>query len=394
MERYVQADGKAPVQQSQIVDAAAANRAHAWSMMLVLSHTSALSALRLCESRDSLAPLSGDGALPPARVPRKPDLLALINQSPLLSRLDRPLHLLVSTDAGRNRNALVRTHLQRGPLPDGSILRLCDEVACVSPEQLVVQMAPQLTQLEPTCLIDELMGLYAISPAAPDGMIQRERPLMTASGLRAHLARVGPAPGTRQARHALADARELSGSPRESKLSLRYLLKPERGGYHLNVLSMNEPLVVARICNQMSQGVRKPDLLVGPPPDSEARELGNVVAVEYLGRHHDKPEVLVEEANRTNELKAIGVSEYVIRREHYRDLDYMDGLAQKIRSELGLPRIALAREELVQGRHKRLELYRELELIDGVSWNGRERERKRERADTWGVVPIEAYGVM
>ena len=385
--------GKNPAQHFPIVAGATEGREHAWVMMIVLSHFSALDAFRMCGSRDALAPLPRDGARPPARVPRKPALLALIDQSPLLSRLERPLHLLVSTDAGRNRNALVRAHLQRDPLPSGSLLSLCDEVACVSPEHLVVQMAPLLTQLELTCLIDELAGLYAISPAEPEGMVQRERPLMTTESLRAHLRELGPRPGARQARRALEDARELSGSPRESKLSLRLLLPPARGGYHLNVLSMNEPLVVERICSRMGDGVRKPDLLVGPAPSSRGRELDELVAVEYHGRHHDKPSQLVEDANRTNELKAIGVSEYIVRREHYRSLDYMDGLAQRIRAELGLPRIALSREEGAQRRLNRLELYRELELIDGVVWNGRQREQGRASAAAWDTVPLEAYGL-
>ena len=362
-------------------------------MKIVLSHISALEALRLCGNLEVLAPLPHDDTLPPPRVPRKPDLRAIIGRSPLLTRLDQPLHLLVSSDEGRSRNALVRTHLQSYPMPEGSLLGLGSEVACVSPEHLVVQMAPQLTQLELACLIDELMGLYAISLAAPDGMIQREQPLMTAASLCAHLDELGPVPGVRQARSALADARERSGSPRESKLSLRYLLKPARGGYHLNVLSMNEPFVVERIYDRMGEGVRRTDLLIGGPSVLEGRTAGKVVAVEYLGRYHNDPARLVEDANRTNELKAIGVSEYVIRREHYRDLDYMDGLARKIRAELGLPRIALTQAEQVRRRSKRLGLYRELELIDGINWEGKQRERERRERELCDVVPLDAYGL-
>ena len=118
--------------------------------------------------------------------------------------------------------------------------------------------------------------------------------------------------------------------------------------------------------------------------------------MEYNGRDHDTPQQIAEDARRTNELVAVGIPEFVVRREQYDDLDYMDGLALRIRRELGLPRLCLTRKEAARRRKLRQHLYEELELIDGICWNGKEQERLRAERTTnvaWDEVPIEAYGL-
>lgn len=360
-------------------------------MAMMLSHTSALEALRRWGTSGWPGVPEPFALSAPDSAPDREELAGLLAHDSVLSGLDTPLDLLVSGAHGLARTSLATTHQQAAPLPPGSFLRLGPGLWCASPEQLAVQMAPRLTELELTTLIAELMGLYAIDPTADDGMVQRTAPLMTPETLRAHLDALGHARGTAQVRRALALAPERSGSPRETKLSLRLSLKPADGGWHLNVLSLNTSLEVRRIDDAMSRGVRRPDLLIGGPD-------GRVVALEYHGRRHDEPARLVEDAKRTNELKAIGVGEYVVRREQYRDLAYMDGLVGRIRGDLALPRVGLSSEERARRRRKREELYQELERIDGVRWNGRERARRTAEMaavteDGWEVVPVEAYGL-
>lgn len=169
--------------------------------------------------------------------------------------------------------------------------------------------------------------------------------------------------GVRQVREALHLACVMSGSPRETKLSLRLALPPALGGYGLNVLSMNEPVEVRRIRDRMQTGIRKPDILIGGPI-TEGRRV--VAAVEYNGRVHDEPAQLASDADRTNELTRMGIPEFIVRREQYRDLDYMDGLAAGIRERLGLPEPRPSSARTRELRRRRFELYRELELIDGV----------------------------
>lgn len=369
-------------------------------MTILLSHTTALEACRRSELRRRLE--RGERcAVPLLPEPAGAEELSrLVRADPLLADLPGPLDLLVRAGSSRVRNARVRTHQLGLPLPGGAAVELAPGVLCASPEELAVEMAPQLTDLELTLLLAELTGLYAIDPESEDGMLQCRRPLTSPERLRDYFDGLGRRPGARRVERALAHAPVRAGSPREAKLALRLSLRPGLGGYNLAVLSMNDPVGVRRINDAMGAGVRRPDIIVGPP-DGAARSGGvPFVAVEYHGRRHDAPARLAQDAERTNELKAMGVSEYVIRREQYRDLDYMDGLVERMRRELGMSRVGLSAAEARRRRELRRELYEELERIDGTHWNGRERDRARRAADReghastgWDVVPVEAYGL-
>lgn len=364
-------------------------------MDVLLTHTTALEALRTWGVQGLIEGDQCSVLEVPTRVVREVELRELIDSSALLQSLSTPLHLLSSGTRASRRTRLVHEHLQRDSLPRGSIVRLAPGVRCVSPEHLAVQMSFSLTLLELTVLLSELLGLYAICPTSEKGMYQRERPLMTPESLLVHLDALGPRKGTRLVRRALAMACVRSGSPRETKLSLRLSLRPELGGYGLSILSMNEPVEVRRIHDRMKKGMRRPDILIaGPEQPGRGRR---VAAVEYNGRDHDAPQQIAEDARRTNELVAVGIPEFVVRREQYDDLDYMDGLVDRIREKIGLPRQVRGVELSTRLRRLRWELYTELEQIDGVTWKGRERERTRRvaaaAADEWDVVPLDAYGL-
>ena len=362
-------------------------------MGIVLSHTTALEALRSWSLRKRLA--RGERCV--AIAPSHPcDVSAEGDLGSLSGVLSSPVNQLVSQKRAARRDVRSFAHLQSGPLPEGSGVPLSGGVVCASPEQLAVQMAPSLTYLELVFLLSELMGLYAICPAMEDGMFQRRVPLTTPELIEQHLVRLGSRPGTQAVRRALGDACVRSGSPQETRLCLRLGLRPGMGGHNLNVLSMNDPVRVARVSNRMSEGTRKPDVLVGSP-DGE-----RFAAIEYHGVVHDRHVVQVQDANRTNELKAMGIAEYVVRKEQYDDLDYMDGLVGIIRRELGYPRIGMTRAEAERRRALRDQLRRELDAIDGVTWDGRARELARDSfssdpeetsPEVHEEVPLEAYGL-
>lgn len=371
--------------------------AYGRGMDIVLSHESALEALRLPGAWRCLELGTWASDKVPASLPSAERLRELMSREQVLRSLSTPLDLLVSGGRARTRSSLAHAHLESSELPSGSLARLSDNVLSVSPEHLAVQMAPRLTHLELVFLLSELMGLYAIDPSAEDGMTQRERPLMTPESLRRHLGALGPRRGTRAVARALEDAFVESGSPRETKLSMRLALKPALGGNNLYVLSMNEPFEVRRIRDRVRTGVRKPDILVSLRPEEREGDERRFVAVEYHGKHHDDPARLAQDAARTNELKAMGIGEYVVRREQYRENGYVEGLADAIRRELGQAPRRLTRAERARRRELSRQLYEELERIDGVHWNGRERERAaREQGpkDEWHEeVPLEAYGL-
>ena len=369
-------------------------------MEVLLTHTTALEVLRRPDLQRRVMTAPRDAATVPDRAPTRAEMEAMLACSPLLASLAQPLELLVSSASARIGNDLVRTHVMSAPLPAGSTIEIAPGVRVVSPELLPALMAPRLTELELIFLLSELLGTYAIDLARQKGMWQRREPLTTPGRIRALLDALGTVRGVGMVRHALQRACVGSASPRETKLSMRFGLPARLGGWFLRVLSMNDPVEVRRIRDAMSMGVRKPDILL------RARgRRAKGVAVEYNGIDHDSPERQALDIERHNELVAMGYDEFIVSAEQYRDLDYMDGLVARIREKLGLRTAALDPEEAARRRALRQRLYEELELIDGVHWNGLARERARRAAaagslgaasspdDGWDVVPVEAYGL-
>lgn len=370
-------------------------------MGLFLSHTTALEALRRWDLRHRLAKGERCSAPVPSRLPKGPELQRLLAQIPPHAASEGPIEVIVASGHPGLRASGVQAHLCREPLPPNSAFQLTEDGVCAAPELVAVQMAPNPTDLELCVLLGELLGLYAVCPETEDGMFQRREPLMTPQGMIAYLDALGARRSTDRVRRALARTCARSGSPRETKVSLRLSLKPSLGGYGLNVLSMNALVMVRRINDSLAVGVRRPDILVGEPQEGAKLDFSKVAAVEYNGWRHGDPARAAQDAARTNELKARGISEYVIWKEHYDDLDYMDGLVERIRRDLGMPRLGLTEAAAAERRRLRQQLYEELERIDGIHWNGRERERRRSACATepvyapepeWDVVPAEAYG--
>lgn len=362
-------------------------------MEIFLSHMTALWALRRWDVRRRLERGERCSVPVPACAPPADDIDQLRKYAPPSVSGEKYVELLAASGRSGPCGAGACLHLARVPLPEESAVRVADGVVCAAPELVIVQVASRLTDLELMMLIAELTGLYAISPQSEDGMFQRDAPITTPERIRRFLDQLGPRAETRRVRWALDRTPALSGSPRESKQALRYTLRPGLGGWNIPLLAMNAPLEVQRIHDAMERGIRKPDLLFGYVDSTGATR---ACAAEYNGGKHDLPAQIAADAARGNELKAMGLSEYVVRREQYEDLDYMDGLALRIRRELGLPRLCLTREEAARRRELRRRLYEELELIDGVCWNGKERERccaERTPDVVWDEVPLEAYGL-
>ena len=367
-------------------------------MAMLVSHTTALEVIRSPLLRNRLAKGERRAATAPDSPPDPCEVAALLERLPSLTK---PLHLLVSEGARSARSKMLRTHPTRLQLPADSAVRVTDEVWCVSPEHLLVQMAPSLTHLELIFLLGELLGTYAIAPEVEGGMTRRPCPVTDPQRVLAYLAALGTAPGVARVRKALRVTCVGSASPQETRLSMRLGLKPALGGYHLDVLSMNEPVEVVRIGRALGPGVRKPDVLLRAPRPGAPF---SGVAFDYEGGPHRRPGRQTVDLRRQNELLAIDFKDYVLDKALYDDLDYMDDLVRQVKRDIGIPERRLGRREEARRRELRQWLHDELELIDGVTWKGRERERAaRERAlrspdvpeteePVWDVVPVEAYG--
>ena len=168
-------------------------------MSILLSHTTALEALRRWDLRKRLARGQRCAAVVPSRVDEGDAPFAT---GSLLDGLTKPLHALVSDRRAALETPTIHAHLQSGPLPDESAISLSEGVLCCSPEHVVVQLAPHLTVIELAYLLSELMGTYAVNDAMEDGMFQRDEPLTTPDRILRHLGKLGRCAGTGMVRRA------------------------------------------------------------------------------------------------------------------------------------------------------------------------------------------------
>ena len=278
-----------------------------------------------------------------------------------IAELERPAKFLAyGTSSSRRTPSFEVMSCQPEP-PAGAILQLAPDTAIVSPELLALQMARIATHLELVLLICELCGLYAIQPNSPTGMIQRYRPLTTIDRILKFAESLNRTPGTAALRRACQDSFSCSGSPQESKLSIRCAWKRAAGGYGLSIVSLNEELEVGQIVGTSGTSrIRKPDLLFRRP----SKEVP-AICLDYKGRVHlDQGRPGADDA-RQNELIAAGMRPYTILSEQYQDMDYMDALIDgTIRRDLGLktrsvtPRAGAARKAPQGGPSRRTQRHR------------------------------------
>lgn len=366
-------------------------------MAILLSHTSAIEALRRLGALPEVR--AGDGSAYPAvsMTPGAGDAL-LAWRKAFGSDPALPIHVQLPAGSRRVRSRGLVTHPLRD-LPAGAIFKISNGLLCLTPAALCLQMAPRLTRLELLVLVQELMGTYAIRPDVARGMATREAPHLAPDDLRDFLSRNGGMRGADKAAWVLERAVPHAASPRESKLVIRLSLKPAMGGYGLPVRGLNQEVTVAGLVSH-GETVRRPDVILSNP---EAGEGGPLVALEYDGADHQDEGRHAQDVRRTNELVSAGLSEYVIDKGLYGNLAYMDGLAERVRRDLCLPRQHLSQKQCEQRESRRRELFEELEVIDGVTWGGLARERARRegqplriddsQASGDDLVPIEAYGV-
>ena len=117
-------------------------------------------------------------------------------------QLKLPIELLGSASARSASCRGFKLRVLGFDLPRGSLIRINEETAIVSPELLLLQMARAATPLELFLLVCELCGTYAIQPAVGEGLIQREGALTDLAAIDGFLESVGSVPGSAALRKA------------------------------------------------------------------------------------------------------------------------------------------------------------------------------------------------
>lgn len=78
-----------------------------------------------------------------------------------LKGIPLPVHVLIDRRSSGRRSALITPHRQTLELPEWCIKRIDGELAAVSPEVALMQVAPSISLVELICLMDEFCGIYA-----------------------------------------------------------------------------------------------------------------------------------------------------------------------------------------------------------------------------------------
>lgn len=324
-------------------------------MDIVVSHTSALRIIR--QLGFSVKAREARSTALPRKMPAEQDLAQLAARFPAAFDATGHADVLICEKDAEHATQRARAHLRTTALPAGSLLELAPGIRCVSPLLLAPLMSSKLNFLEMNLLLAELFGLYAVAPDTQMGLAQRPRPLVTPQELGEFLCALGPAWGTRRTKEALVTAPVLAASPQEARLYLRVTLPATKGGYNMGHVVLNDPVELRRISQRFKTlQKRKPDLLF----------LGGSggVSLDYMGAWHDDASAARRDTQRRNELLAAGFKPYEIYKRDYDSLDYMDGLMQNIRDDLGLPRAKLNRKRAERQRGARWNLWHALEAID------------------------------
>ena len=279
---------------------------------------------------------------------------------------DRPLHVLdVAGTRPRARDG-VTFHRWSAPLLPRHLLVADDDVLCLGPEALMMELGRHLDDTSLLMLGFELCGTYRIDPAYEAGFARCE-PLATPGSVQRALDECSGAHGTARLRHVLPHLTGGSASPMETALALLAGLPRRDGG-----LGAPKPLLNHRIDpgrrwrSSADRGHYACDLYW---PDRR-------VALEYdSDLFHTGGERISGDARRRGALQAMGVTVLTATRgQLYRRRDFLR-LMEALRRALRLRSRASGRDHVErQERLRRLVLGLDQDP-DSLPWIVRHGER-------------------
>lgn len=237
-----------------------------------------------------------------------------------------PLHVLVPRAGSRGSVDGVSYHAQTTCLPPGSLVRMDESTLIASPELAFTQMANSLPPHLLAKLGYELCSIYSMLPSST-ALYGKPVPPTSTQALNAYLTRAKGLPGTAAALKALRYVADVSGSPMETALALRFCLPSRLGGYGLPLPKMNYR-VNPQHNRKLSTGKRYYLCDLFWP---EAR-----LCVEYdSDSEHTGPERIASDARRRNDLTDLGITVIVATKQQVTSTRGFDVLAQQVAKALG-----------------------------------------------------------
>lgn len=232
-----------------------------------------------------------------------------------------PTHLMVPGKSAASAFQSAVCHVRTSALPYGSLVRADDGLLLCSPELCFLQMATHLSFLQLIKLGFELCALYTLQPDGQAGY-GRIVPPTTVRALETYLERCEGMPGVAAARKALRSVCAASGSPMETALAIILCLPLRLGGYGLPLPRMNYRIDAHR--NKRSAGEKHYYLCDLYWPEAGA-------CIEYdSDLEHTGPERIAEDAQRRNDLIALGVTTITATREQVMSAEKLGRIAHQI----------------------------------------------------------------
>ena len=292
------------------------------------------------------------------------DLVRAINAELLVDygiELKNPVEITVSN----KKNSCVYEGIHFHVDTCASVIKLninSSSVLISSPFELLFQMASKLSLFELVLLISEFQGRFVIDASTGELQSNWYTPLFKKSELLAYLTKKKGVRSFRKVKAAADLSVENAASPMEVKLALRALLPVYKGGYAIPCVELNKEFEIQNMSGIKSQKKNRAIDLLLSSGVSNARGTQNV-ALEYNGSVHESIDAADRDYKRNNELLAAGIEEFVISKNEYDDIVFMDNLFTVIRSRLNLPRRHTSSKQRQIEREKRIKLWKELEKI-------------------------------
>lgn len=268
--------------------------------------------------------LAADTSLRPLELPASP--LEYAHHAAKLLQLKEPVDVVVGKPSARKQSDALRCHVWSGPVPDGLLVRVEQNVFVSSPELIIMQLAPSLGVNKIAMLEMELCGSYA---PLENGSCEWGVSSLTRTARVAKVIGLSETTwGLSIARKAASYSMDDSASPRETALALMLSLPRKLGG-----LACGKPLLNAKVeLNETAARECSRSYLVADLLFEDA-----ALDVEYQGKEwHTLQEDRLSDEARQNALTMMGKTCLFVSNEQIHDQERMDGIANLIRSRVGL----------------------------------------------------------
>lgn len=242
----------------------------------------------------------------------------------LLGPEARDLNLLVGTDGERHSTEKKVVHKWAGPLPEGSLAKVCDGLYISAPSFCLLQQAAELHTIN----LCQMLGRY-LAVATPKGgrdgkTLQKRAPLLDEAALGQYLSQFSRPRGAARVREAIRWTAARAASPQETNLQLAFTLPYAYGGFGLAKPLMNHKVTLSEKAKALCG---KEECYI------DLYWRGKNCGIEYQGSFHNRQ--IDEDYARFYALDCMGKQLLFVADAQLKDAVQMNYIARKVAKRLG-----------------------------------------------------------